>query len=34
LALLLLIGWYLIVLQQEDVLATATAVASKVVAEK
>jgi hypothetical protein len=34
LALLLLIGWYLIVLQQEDVMATATAVASKVVAEK
>jgi hypothetical protein len=34
LALLLSIGWYLIVLQQEDVMATATAVASKVVVEK
>jgi hypothetical protein len=34
LALLLLIGWYLIVLQQEDVMATATAVATKVMERK
>ncbi len=34
LALLLLIGWYLIILQQEDVMATATAVATKAMAEK
>jgi hypothetical protein len=34
LALLLLTGWYLIVLQQEDVLATATAVATKAMAKK
>ena len=34
LALLLQIGWYLIVLQQEDVMATATAVATKVMERK
>ena len=32
LALLSQIGWYLIVLQQEDVMATATAVATRVMA--
>jgi hypothetical protein len=34
LALLLLMGWYLIILQQGDVVATATAVAAKAMAEK
>jgi hypothetical protein len=34
LALLLLFGWYLIILQQEDVLATATAVAARAMVRK